>query len=385
MGDENNTSADENRKLEDIFLEGWNQYEFLDETSIDSNSSEYQGKVKDGIKNFELATKIVSQINMFSPNEFIDEIPTESLQYLLLPFFLGKLTLKCHKEERLDVLRRAEVYFKDFLQRCQDYELCDGPKKNNDDGKNSEQSGCIDTTQQLIASAMSRNNKIAQFRRKKELEEQIKKMRVAVRSETVDDEVKRNFFLNFLQKSIIETNEELEDIKLEKGVVEMRKQRMAEFGTTRMDDILPPGGVIGPGVPAMAGGHSHSHGHAHHHHHHGAAPKPKPMQPFIITKDATQKAVFGMGYPSLPVMSVDEFYSQRVQEGIFPDEEKMARINAEKALAAAQDPEEKEEEEKADMEEKIENDDPENLARMRRMDEYRDVVRRGDGNRHNRS
>ncbi|XP_073835950.1 immunoglobulin-binding protein 1-like [Musca autumnalis] len=226
---------------------------------------------------------------------------------------------------------------------------------------------------------MTRNNKIAQFRRKKELEEQIKKMRVAVRSETVDDEVKRNF----LQKSIIETYEELEDIKLEKGVAEMRKQRMAEFGTTRMDDILPQGGVIGPGVPAMAGGHSHSHGHAHHHHHHGAAPKPKPMQPF--TKDATQKAVFGMGYPSLPVMSVDEFYSQRVQEGIFPDEEKMARINAEKALAAAQDPEEKEEEEKADMEEKIENDDPENLARMRRMDEYRDVVRRGDGNRHNRS
>uniref|UniRef100_T1PAA3 TAP42-like family n=1 Tax=Musca domestica TaxID=7370 RepID=T1PAA3_MUSDO len=389
MGDENNTAIDENRKLQDIFLEAWDQYEFLDETTIDTNSSEYQNKVKDGIKNFELATTIVSQVNMFSANEFIDEVPTESLQYLLLPFFLGKLTLKCHKEERLDVLRKAEVYFKDFLQRCQNYELCDGPKKNTDE-ESSQTSGCIDTTQQLIASAVARNNKIAQFRRKKELEEQIKKMRVAVRSESVDDEIKRNFFLNFLQKNIIEANEELQDIKLEKSVVEMRKQRMAEFGTTRMDDcILPPGSVAGPGVPAIGGpsGHSHSHGngHLHHHHHHGAAPKPKPMQPFIITKDATQKAVFGMGYPSLPVMSVDEFYQQRVHEGIFPDEEKMARINAEKALAAAQDPEEKEEEEKAAMEEKIENDDPENLERMRRMDEYRDVVRRGDGNRHNRS
>ncbi|XP_061396128.1 immunoglobulin-binding protein 1 [Musca vetustissima] len=387
MGDENNTSTDENRKLQDIFLEAWNQYEFLDETTIDTNSAEYQNKVKDGIKNFELATKIVSQINMFSTNEFIDEVPTESLQYLLLPFFLGKLTLKCYKEERGEVLGKAEVYFKDFLQRCQNYELCDGPKMSNDE-ENSQQSGCIDTTQQLVASAVARNNKIAQFRRKKELEEQIKKMRVAVRCENVDDEIKRNFFLNFIQKSIIETNEELQDIKLEKGVVEMRKQRMAEFGTTRMDDILPPGSVIGPGVSAGMGpsGHSHNHGHGHsHHHHHGAAPKPKPMQPFIITKDAAQKAVFGMGYPSLPVMSVDEFYQQRVDEGVFPDEEKMARINAEKALAAAQDPEEKEEEEKAAMEEKIENDDPENLARMRRMDEYRDVVRRGDGNRHNRS
>lgn len=42
MGDENNTAIDENRKLQDIFLEAWDQYEFLDETTIDTNSSEYQ-------------------------------------------------------------------------------------------------------------------------------------------------------------------------------------------------------------------------------------------------------------------------------------------------------------------------------------------------------
>lgn len=266
--------------------------------------------------------------------------------------------------------------------------MCDGPKKDKGETGNADQGGCIDTTQQLVASAIARNNKIAQFKRKKELEEQVKKMKAAVRNQSVDDEIKRDFFLKFIQKSIMDANEELEDIKLEKGIVEMRKQRIAEFGTTRMDDFaLPPGSVAnGTPAPPLAGGPGHSHSHGpHHHHHHGAAPKPKPMQPFIITKDATQKAVFGMGYPSLPVMSVDEFYSQRVREGIFPDEEKMARINQEKALAAAQDPEEKEEQEKAELEEKVETDDPENLARMRRMDEYRDVVRRGDGNRHNRS
>ncbi|XP_075150575.1 immunoglobulin binding protein Tap42 [Haematobia irritans] len=365
------------RKLLDIFLDGWNIYEFLDETTIDTNSAEYQNKVKDAISNFEKTTTIVSQIGMFSSNEFIDEVPTDSLQYLLLPYFLGKLALKSHKRDREEVLRLAEVYFKDFIQRCQDYELCDGPKKDTSDTSSSQGTGCIDTTQQLVASAISRNNKIAQFKRKKELEQQIKKMKDAVRSETADDEIKRDFFLKFIQKSIMDANEELEDIKLEMGVVEMRKQRMAEFGTTRMDDFaLPPHAI----ATAASGSHSHNH-----HHHHGTAPKPKPMQPFIITKDATQKAVFGMGYPSLPVMSVDEFYSQRVREGIFPDEEKMARINQEKAMAAAQDPEEKEEAEKAEMEDKVENDDPENLARMRRMDEYRDVVRRGDGNRYNRS
>lgn len=84
-------------------------------------------------------------------------------------------------------------------------------------------------------------------------------------------------------------------------------------------------------------------------------------------------------------MSVDEFYQQRVDEGIFPDAQKMAKINQEKAIAAARDPNEQEDEEKAAEELQQEADDPEYLARRRRMDEYKDVVRRGDGNRHNRS
>jgi len=42
------------------------------------------------------------------------------------------------------------------------------------------------------------------------------------------------------------------------------------------------------------------------------------MRPFIITKNDVQKAVFGLGYPSIPTVTVDEFYKQRVEEGTFP-------------------------------------------------------------------
>lgn len=294
------------------------------------------------------------------------------------------------------------MHSRDFLQRCHEYELCEAPKSDKDDKSDKQgASGCIDTQQQLVASAVARNNKIAQYKLKKELEAHIKKMRAAVKSNTVDDEVKRDFFLKYINKSIIDANEELLNVSLEKGVVEMRKQRLAEFGTTKMDDFaMPPGTVIGT-LPASAqtnnhsahlhdhgAGHSHAHGHGHSHgprHMHMPPPKPKPMQPFIITKDATQKAVFGLGYPSLPVMTVDEFYQQRVDEGVFPDAEKMAQINKDKAIAAAQDPEIQEEAEKQALEDQIENDDPEYIERMRRMDEYKDVVRRGDGNRYNRS
>ena len=43
------------------------------------------------------------------------------------------------------------------------------------------------------------------------------------------------------------------------------------------------------------------------------------LRPFIITKDAVQRQVYGLGYPSLPTVSVDQFYQQRVDQGLFPD------------------------------------------------------------------
>jgi immunoglobulin-binding protein 1 len=44
-------------------------------------------------------------------------------------------------------------------------------------------------------------------------------------------------------------------------------------------------------------------------------PSKKPLKPVIITKDQAMKQVFGAGYPSLPVLTVDEFYEQRVKQG----------------------------------------------------------------------
>ena len=39
------------------------------------------------------------------------------------------------------------------------------------------------------------------------------------------------------------------------------------------------------------------------------------MKPFILTKDALQAQVFGAGYPSIPTMTLDEFYQKEVREG----------------------------------------------------------------------
>ena len=45
------------------------------------------------------------------------------------------------------------------------------------------------------------------------------------------------------------------------------------------------------------------------------APPVRKLQPVIITKDKMQREVYGLGYPSLPVLSVDQFYEKRVADG----------------------------------------------------------------------
>ena len=44
----------------------------------------------------------------------------------------------------------------------------------------------------------------------------------------------------------------------------------------------------------------------------------QPSRPFILTKNDLQKKVFGMGYPSTPTYTVEEFYEAQVRAGQIP-------------------------------------------------------------------
>lgn len=75
---------------------------------------------------FEDATRLVSMVDMFSDNEAFEEIATENIKYFLLPALLGKLTNQiCVTDDRLHLVKVAEVYFIDFLKRLKVYGLID--------------------------------------------------------------------------------------------------------------------------------------------------------------------------------------------------------------------------------------------------------------------
>lgn len=90
----------------------------------------------------------------------------------------------------------------------------------------------------------------------------------------------------------------------------------------------------------------------------------------------TQAKVFGAGYPSLPTMTVDDWYEQHKKRGVLPDQ----GVPRKPAAEDHGDPSETDEEEK---EKKVENDDEESLLKARNWDDWKDTHRRGYGNRHN--
>ncbi|XP_067454558.1 immunoglobulin-binding protein 1 [Thunnus thynnus] len=337
-------------KLPELLDHGWKIFEEVDRTNEPLGSNNIQVRVKRGISMLEEASRMAAQLDLFSRNEELQETATAELKYLLLPALLGALTMKqTSREKRLEIVQTARAYFMDFLRRCKEYNISqfELPKSANgntspDEASENRHSAVkpVHGPSDLVAMAAQRQAKIERYRLKKELEARLSDVQRAVDSGQADDEVSRDFYLLNVRRWVTVCLEEVESIDQE---LEILKKM----------DVLKQGAVEQPAQP----------------------PRP-PMKPFILTKDSMQARVFGAGYPSLPTMTVDDWYEQHRKRGALPDQGIPRRV----AMEEDSDVKEREEEEK---EKKAENDDEESLLKARNWDDWKDTHRRGYGNRHN--
>jgi len=109
----------------------------------------------------------------------------------------------------------------------------------------------------------------------------------------------------------------------------------------------------------------------------------RPLKPIVLTRDQLQARAIGRGYPSVPTMTIDEFYESLAQRGLAPTPEqaKQAAATSGPTYPMANEIEKEE----IRNEKFIEKDDSEMLAYLRAKDDYKDDHHRGEGNRHNRS
>lgn len=334
----------QNLTLSECFDQGLSSYESICDSTEPAKESGTQYRIIKCMKILEHTTQLVSAAGMFSDNETIEEVPTADVKYMLLPFMLGSLALKLtNNGNRLDVVKTAEVYFRDYLQRCKDYGLTDHtiPPVYTDSEETTTQA-----TMDFSLMARRRAEKIKSYKEQKLMESQLQLLKEQNERESVDDEMKRKYIISLLKYNIGKALEELDSLQAE--------MRILHYKLKHEDKDNPENAK-------------------------SQKLKPKPLMPIIITKNELQKQVFGAGYPSLPTMTVEEFCQKRINDGIWhlPTADNTKCLQQ---LSEAPEPEQE------DKEDKINEEEEENeRQRLNARDEYKDDHRRGWGNRHNRS
>jgi len=349
MGDD-----DKDQTLNQLFESSLKIQSELEVTKEDTNSPKLQDQIRKGILMLEDATRLVSVLNLFSKNENFKEIPTEHLKYLLLPVLLGDLTNRLTEESRETVVETVQVYYVDFLQRCMDYEL--GTVESvpsvmmvNTENEENQVEVVNKPGQRPDLSKMNseRNSKMERYRQTKQLDTDIKEMRMLLEQpDHRDEEVVRNYHIKLILRFINTAIEEISSIHMEVGVLRHMARVKAGHVSQEVENK-----------------------------------ESRKLEPIIITRDKIQKEVYGLGYPSLPVLSVDEFYEKRVADGWWKPPSSGGALQD-----RAADPEleaRMKDEEEREKDGKVDEDDEEELAKSRAWSDWKDDHRRGEGNRHN--
>lgn len=297
---------------------------------------------------FTRASGLVETLELFSKNETLDDIATANLKYLLIPAHLATITISSEcGSHRLDTFTKAEQYIKEFIENVARYEIVENRMLEllKDDAEPNQKSD----SNTLEDSMAARLVKITQYKKMKVLENYVLDLEAKIQDKSVDDEILRDYYLSSLRKAVNDCMDCLENQV--RPAINLEKNRPQKALTDES---------------------------------HVGKPVEFPKT-FKIVKSDLQKQVFGLGYPSAPSVSVDQFIDQKFAAGELSFQTQRD-VYANSLQRYAEQPNlrrEQEEESEEEREVKEERDDDQELRRKRNWDEFKDDNPRGSGNRHN--
>eukprot|EP00127_Corallochytrium_limacisporum_P007157 Clim_evm30s243 gene=Clim_evmTU30s243 len=335
-----------------------------------------EAKWNRAIENIGTLAHRVDALDIFSSNEFIDDVPTLDLQFLSLGAYRAKLLgmrPSMEKETRIQYLQEALInvrnFAEDYMDMCGYNEEGGATDLNrNDEAKllrSMLHSAFYGHT--LKANPQARrdlllNHRSEEKKLKGEIEEMTSKINTLapignkgeIDEDVVDDELLRSFTLARLRLQMLELlsdarywHEEMTMLKQIAGIEE--REGGLEKQIARDDEARRK-----RREQAIASGDPLAHG------------------PLKITRDDIMRGVFGRGYPAAPpTMTPEEWADREIAAGRLPDGGPMNAGNCE---GAGQD-------EEADSDNDADND--EKYRKLRADDDWKDTHPRGWGNRHN--
>uniref|UniRef100_A0AC35TQD2 Immunoglobulin-binding protein 1 n=1 Tax=Rhabditophanes sp. KR3021 TaxID=114890 RepID=A0AC35TQD2_9BILA len=243
-----------------------------------------QSKLKEYIFKLEDLKQNVEDMDLFSDNESIEEISSNDLELFLVPSVLGRAYEKLQMigpKDRLLHLNQAKSYFRDYLEQLKAYRiiLFQLPWVGSEVEKTA--TAAIDLNEKLNA-ADRRERVIKRFNIEKQLGDKMIEIQQECAQSGKSDEIgDRKYALTKLRLYAIKAIGDLDKIEEELRIVEhMLKVQKGEIAEEKPKQL-------------------------------------KKFKPFRIVKDELQKKVFGLGYNSVPTLTVDEWYNQMDKKGHF--------------------------------------------------------------------
>ncbi|CAK5123151.1 unnamed protein product [Meloidogyne enterolobii] len=294
----------------------------------DSKSQQRNDKLKNCIERLQLMSRTVESLSLFSTNDQVEELPTISLRYLLVPAYFAYVLQEINVEigKRPVYLKSAKASYREFLQNLLTYGLINFklPWINGD-----ENTSKIELKKESFEDlSAKRQQKISRLRQMEQLESTLEKLRIEERRDD-DDAAKREVIFVLLRLWSIRAIKELDTIDDELRLLEQASSCVAEESTSNMSHVE----------------------------------KPAKFTPFILTRTEQQKKVFGLGYPSIPTVSVDEWFDEMKKTGGF------GNIGSNKRQII-----------ESNNDEQSDEDDETKRQSKIRMDEWKDINPRGWGN-----
>ncbi|KAF9582397.1 hypothetical protein BGW38_000256 [Lunasporangiospora selenospora] len=300
--------AEESSTLSQVFQKAESLYLGLQQSALPSNSDGYQATVNDSIRGFLRAVDMVRQLCLFSENEFVEDIGAKDLRFLLTEYYLGELFLKRTGDDRLSYLDQSKLHFDHFLHQCESHDILTPQDK-----KHLEQV----TTDAPRDAATRRADKIARFKREKDMQSRIEEFNkiLGTTSSSYDGELStemeekyRDFVQLHIQYAIFQTMEQLVGIQQELPMLKKMVERKNASGSTdgraagRSQEDMQEARVDDSRIYNATGPLMDAQG--------------KLLRPFVITNQRRElmQGVFRPGH-SLPTMTIDEYLQQEVERG----------------------------------------------------------------------
>ncbi|KAF2083174.1 type 2A phosphatase-associated protein 42 [Saccharata proteae CBS 121410] len=284
------------------------------ESSYDSNSPAFQEKLSAAIATYEKCSEAVDRISLFSPNETLEDISSNDLQYMPIDFHIAELVQRVSGGDRKAYLLQARESYDKFLKLLDTYDIL-----SKSDAKLLEQykdaPNSFSTASTSDASAR-RDTKIARFRAEKEMKSKLEHLRQNPAALQNDDAALRQLHLTNISLCVHTTFQSLESIAQELQILSLAPPTPSAAGTpdqpadlrqrnTRGQDgyserldlplsQLSAGGRGGPILSADG----------------------KPLRPFTLL-DSRQRLQQGVFRPdhSLPTMTIDEYLEEEKRRG----------------------------------------------------------------------